>query len=143
MTEHPSSRTLNAPIELTYLVDDDDIFRLVANKQMSKHPGFDTVEIFENGQEALEALQVSALQPEQLPALILLDLNMPVLDGWGFLDQMQQLPLSREIVVVIVTSSIDPQDIQKAKTYSEVKDFVAKPLTESKLTQIARLVQPE
>lgn len=60
--------------------------------------------------------------------LILLDINMPVLNGWGFLDALQNRPFKEQVQVAIVTSSINPEDRLKANEYGQVKAYLVKPI---------------
>ncbi|PLB17916.1 MAG: Two-component response regulator [Flavobacteriaceae bacterium FS1-H7996/R] len=75
---------------------------------------------------------------EALPDVILLDLNMPVMDGWEFLEEFISLKpkLEKKIPIYIVSSSNDPADIMKAKSISEVTDFIIKPVTEAKFVEM-------
>ena len=66
---------------------------------------------------------------------------MPVLDGWQFLDEFMLLPIQKKIAIFIVTSSIDPTDIEMFKKYSVVKDYIMKPLTTEKLKAIANKIE--
>ncbi len=71
-----------------------------------------------------------------IPDVILLDINMPILDGWQFLDGIITIKVIKKITIFIVTSSIDPRDKEKAKSYSNVKNFVVKPITQDKLNDL-------
>jgi CheY-like chemotaxis protein len=70
-----------------------------------------------------------------------LDINMPVMDGWEFLDEFNLLPKDalKECSVIMHTSSIDPRDIERAKTYSVVIDYITKPLTIQAMSKIFKL----
>ncbi|ETZ20868.1 hypothetical protein N824_29715 [Pedobacter sp. V48] len=71
-----------------------------------------------------------------LPDVILLDLNMPVIDGWQFLDAFSQLELSRNVRIYLASSSIDVVDHTKARQYKTVSNFLIKPLRASDLQGI-------
>lgn len=75
---------------------------------------------------------------EALPDLILLDLSMPVVSGWGFLELFEEMSsrLIKPVDVIILTSSINSDDKQKASNYNCVKGFFSKPMTESMLKDI-------
>jgi CheY-like chemotaxis protein len=79
-------------------------------------------------------------KPSSLPDVILLDLNMPILDGWQFLDEFVKLPIKKEIAIFIVTSSIDPSDIEMVKKYDIVKSYIMKPITAQKLEEATLLI---
>jgi CheY-like chemotaxis protein len=76
----------------------------------------------------------------QLPEVIFLDLSMPIMDGWQFLDEFTSLSLktdkTEKILIYICSSSISPHDITKAKEISSVTDFIIKPVTKDKLAEI-------
>ncbi|MFT6828560.1 MAG: CheY-like chemotaxis protein, partial [Roseivirga sp.] len=75
---------------------------------------------------------------ENLPEIILLDLNMPVMDGWQFLDQFVQIPTKKKTTIYIVTSSIDPEDLNRAKSYEAVTNYLVKPINIDTLTEILK-----
>lgn len=114
---------------LVYIVDDDPIFVFVMRKLLQKTGRFDQVEVLHNGFDAIESLRKRADRNQPLPDLIFLDLNMPVLDGWQFLDEVDQLPFHDRLVIHIISSSVDIREINKAKAYRTVRSFVSKPVT--------------
>ncbi|MES2810828.1 MAG: response regulator [Bacteroidota bacterium] len=120
-------------IKKTYIIDDDPIFVYVLKKLLQKHENFGKVVDFKDGNEALELIFA---KDAELPCVILLDINMPLIDGWQFLEQLQETELKNELNVFIMSSSIDANDIEKSKQYSIVKDFVSKPINHDKLSSI-------
>ncbi len=102
----------------------------------------DEVKLFSNGLEALEFLTPLIDEPGKLPGMILLDLSMPVMDGWEFLDEFILLSprLEREITILIVSSTIDPSDIERARSISAVTDFIIKPVTIEKFVEMIQSV---
>ncbi len=88
--------------------------------------------------EGLEAMMANV---EDLPDLIMVDLNMPVMDDWQFLDVFSRLTSEDKSLVIIVSPSIDPSDLRKAKNYFFVKEFVVKPLTAPKLKELVGVYQ--
>jgi CheY-like chemotaxis protein len=85
--------------------------------------------------EAIDFLKKVKDYPAKLPDIIFLDLFMPIMDGWGFLNEFILLRpnLKKKITIYIVSSSIDPADLQRAKSFSDVTDFIIKPITEKKI----------
>ena len=73
----------------------------------------DDVQIFQNGKEALDALINRLDQGEEIPEVIFLDINMPIMDGWDFLEEIMTLDLKKKIIINVITSSIDPLDYKK------------------------------
>lgn len=114
---------------LTYVIDDDEIFVFVLRKLLAKTKHFDEVINITNGSEAIEMLTNQYQRSQMLPDLIFLDLNMPVLDGWQFLDEVEKLHFKDQLRIYIISSSIDVREIEKAKEYATVKRFVSKPVT--------------
>lgn len=123
-------------LDIACIVDDDELFTYVLSKQMQVVNFCKTVLVYHNGLEALEYLRANSESPEKLPSVILLDLNMPVLDGWQFLDEFVRLRLARKIRVYIVSSSIDAADHEKALAYREVANFYIKPVSGEDLIEI-------
>jgi CheY-like chemotaxis protein len=118
---------------MTYIVDDDAIFVFVLKKLLEKNGNFGRMVDFKNGNDAIDIL---FSKESQLPCVILLDLNMPIIDGWQFLDQLEDSELKEQLNVYIMSSSIDRSDIEKSKNYSIVKDFISKPVNADKLDKI-------
>ena len=98
---------------------------------------------FHNPQTALNELIANASNVLKLPDVILLDINMPVLDGWQFLDDFKNIIFAKKIVVFIVSSSIDPQDLEMVKNYPILKNYIIKPLSANKLKQASELIDNE
>jgi CheY-like chemotaxis protein len=126
--------------KLTYIIDDDKLTVKLMSILIAKSKFCEETQSFHNAQHAIEKLKASALDDGILPDAILLDLNMPVMDGWQFLDEFILLALKKEISIFIMTSSIDPADIEMAKKYSVVKHYIMKPITAEKLHKLCLLI---
>jgi CitB family two-component system response regulator MalR len=122
------------------LVDDDPITITICERIIS-HTGF-AAEIVSayNGSEAFNYLNevLKKNDVSLIPQLIFLDLNMPVMDGWGFLDVFNELafPAGHVPVICILSSTVDRNDNDKAFTYPHVSKFISKPLTKDMLETI-------
>jgi two-component system chemotaxis response regulator CheY len=120
------------------LVDDDKVFQLTASRTIKAANLTDRILQFENGEEALSFLKENAANIETLPDYIFLDINMPFVDGWMFLDDYAELKhnLRKEIRIYMVSSSIDPRDIDRAKRNENVREYVIKPVTREKFAEL-------
>ena len=129
-------------LDVACIIDDDELFTYVLAKQMKVMEFCKTILVFRNGLEALNYLRPALESPESLPSVILLDLNMPVLDGWQFLDEFLRLRPVKKISIYIISSSIDAADHEKALAYKEVANFYIKPITRENLLEILNAVLP-
>lgn len=123
-------------IDIACIIDDDPIFIYTAKRMMDLVNFCNNYLVFKNGSEAINFLRPIIEQNEKAPEIIFLDLNMPVMDGWQFLDEFITIPTKKEIVIYIVSSSIDPQDYEKAKKYKNVSNYIVKPIEINHLEEI-------
>tara|TARA_R110002050_G_scaffold288277_1_gene440134 strand:- start:5962 stop:6339 length:378 start_codon:yes stop_codon:yes gene_type:complete len=118
------------------IVDDDMVYRFVASRMMSLIDSSLVVEESENGQKGLAKLENQKDSDEKI--VVLLDINMPVLDGWEFLEQLKQngfYNLSK-LEIYVVSSSTNESDILKAKQFDFIKGFIHKPLSKENILAI-------
>lgn len=127
-------------LDTVLIVEDDPIAALIIRKKVEAHPAIRRSRTCANGELALSYLQAALAGGEALPDLILLDINMPVLDGWQFLAAFSALPKPREVPVIMLTSSIDPQDMARAHAFPSVRGFFSKPLSAPMLDLMVGLV---
>ncbi|TDD77494.1 response regulator [Flavobacterium caseinilyticum] len=121
-------------------IDDDPITLMLCKKVIIKCAFSNEIITSQNGEEALSYfnnIKTASNQNKviQHPQLVFLDLNMPVMGGWEFLDYFSSSEFSEfhNIKVVVLSSTIDPEDLQNAKKYPMVIDFLSKPITQSML----------
>ena len=114
------------------LVDDDPINNLINKRLLEKVELADSIEEYLDGEAALKRIQHL---PSKEVSLILLDINMPVTNGWEFLDIYTEVFSERNDIIIILSSTIDFSDRMKAKDYPIVSGFFEKPLSVDKIIQ--------
>ena len=122
--------------DLVYVVDDDPLYVFSMKKLLKLSDFCEDSRFFKNGQEALDELEPKLLQDGKLPDLIFLDISMPLMNGWQFLDRLKELPQKKEIKIFIASSSIDPSDKEKSDSYDIVADYLFKPITIDKMMEL-------
>lgn len=125
-------------LNLIFIVDDDPIHQQIANIMIRRQGIGENVKAFSDAQDTLDYLKQHQDEPALLPDLILLDLNMPVMDGWEFLNDYAGFyeQLSKEIGIFVLTSSIDDKDRKKVDNFSFVKGYLTKPLSNEIITKL-------
>ncbi|MCX6295281.1 MAG: response regulator [Bacteroidetes bacterium] len=120
------------------IVDDDDIFVYITKKTIEQTDLVEQIKVFGNGYEAIKFLKENIKNADALPEIILLDLNMPIMDGWAFLEEFVLLKpkTDKKITIYIITSSISPHEMNRAKGITEVSDFIIKPVTKEKFIEL-------
>ena len=120
------------------LVDDDYVTNFLNAKVIEHAKIAEHVEVKLNGQEALDFLTKEKITDTASPCLILLDINMPIMDGWEFLQAYQQgaLDQKNKANIVMLTTSSNPDDIKRAQNIPFVSGFKSKPLTTEILEDI-------
>lgn len=122
-------------------VDDDPITLMLYKMVIRKAEFAQEIATARNGEEALAFFSNGnvAAQNQDYPRLIFLDLNMPVMGGWEFLDHFNEKHLLFiDTKVIVLSSTIDPTDIEKSKTYPMVIDFQSKPISKEMLANLKK-----
>ena len=122
-----------------WVIDDDPIYQIIVNKIIKKSELFLSVSNFKNGKELIDALKDVLDDKITFPNVILLDINMPVMDGWEFMEEMVLLKpqMRQSIQIYIVSSSIALEDKNKAKKYTDIIAYLSKPVNNNDLILIA------
>ncbi len=130
----------NEQLKTVYIVDDDEIIVYLTGKLIKQENFCEQLETFDNGKTALERLKMAIANHRELPDVMLIDINMPVMDGWEFMNEFVKLVTEKPIPVFIFTSSIDPADRAKSFSYPQIIGHIQKPLNVTKLNKILRLI---
>ncbi|TBW25779.1 response regulator [Gramella sp. KN1008] len=124
-------------IDIACIIDDDPIFVFGTKRIMELANFCENFTVFPNGEEAINHLKpIMEAGGPSIPDVILLDLNMPIMDGWQFLDEFTSIPTKKKIIIYIVTSSINPEDMEKAKKYDSISNYLVKPISVEDLKDI-------
>jgi len=131
--------------KIIWTLDDDLIYQIIIKKLIQKSGEFSTHSSFVNGNLAIAALKNMQLNNEDLPDIILLDINMPVMDGWEFMEEFQNIKseINKKISIYIVSSSIAAEDKKKSQTYSDIKGYLTKPISVAVLTDLGSKISNE
>ena len=123
-------------INLVCIIDDDPIYVYGAKKIMQMADFCKSTLEFEHGKSAINNFRKLLNTEKEVPDIIFLDLNMPVMDGWEFLDEYAKIESDLKTDVYIVSSSINPSDINRTKNYPFVKEYISKPISKGTLIDI-------
>lgn len=111
-----------------FLIDDNPAVLFLHELMLEESGISEETQKFENAEEALFEIQNQNHRPQNNSLLLFLDINMPKMDGWRFMDALDKTECQYEIFIVMVTSSINKADKETAKMYRNVIHFVEKPL---------------
>ncbi|NHN24250.1 response regulator [Flavobacterium jejuense] len=123
-----------------WIIDDDSIYKFVIQKLIAKTDLFENVKTFSNGEEASIALKNELNLMTQLPDIILLDIEMPLMDGWEFMSEIDTLKPKIEeknIKIFMSSSSIAHEDKIKVDNNPDIKGYLTKPISLEDLLKIA------
>ena len=122
------------------VIDDDDINIFIIKKIVEKTGISVNMVAKTNGQLAIDYLQDIKEDLAEFPHLILIDINMPVLNGWEFIEAYEKMNITRRVDMYMLSSSVYENDIEKAKTYKVVEGFISKPLSIDRLIELFNAV---
>lgn len=110
---------MSKQVNSIFIVDDDPIIIFGLQKMLGFVTNCEDIRSFENGKLALDNIIENLHEKQKLPNVIFLDINMPIMDGWEFLEAFHQLDVSERIRINIITSSIDPADYQRFEQFKK------------------------
>ncbi|MRI01444.1 response regulator [Kriegella sp. EG-1] len=125
-------------IQTSCIIDDDDIF-IYGTKRIIQEVDFcEEILVFNNGQEALAEFINLTESGKELPSIIFLDLNMPIMNGWEFLEEFTKIENNNKdkVIVYIISSSVDPRDLERVGNYEIIHNYILKPFSAKDLQSI-------
>ncbi len=128
------------PLRSIFIVDDDPIHQQITEIMLQRLSISESVSRFSDAQDALDYICANLHDPLAMPDIILLDLNMPVMDGWEFLEAFSAVrdKLPGKIRVYVLTSSIDEKDRERVHAFPFVDGYLTKPLSKDIILQLAQ-----
>jgi CheY-like chemotaxis protein len=126
------------------VIDDDLVYQFLIKEEIEFTNMVNKIIFFDNGEKALEFFEqtLDKFDSSSLPDIIFLDVNMPVMDGWEFLEAYIKLAprSSKHITIYLVSSSTDVRDFDRAKSIKEVSDYIIKPISSIQLEHIFKAI---
>ncbi len=125
------------------LIDDDRIYQFAARKTIEATGFAGNILVCSNGEDAINYLKINSKNQNFLPDVIFLDVNMPIMNGWEFLDAYGNLKdnLKKPVIIYVVSSSVDEFDVSKSRNYDTVTGYIVKPVLREKFRQILSTIQ--
>ncbi|MCM4169670.1 response regulator [Arenibacter sp. H213] len=131
-------------INSIFIVDDDPITVYGIKKILKSVCDNNKIAEFQNGERAIDHVRKMILENQELPDIIFLDINMPIMDGWEFLEEFIKLPIPKAVNINIVTSSIDQNDKDKSDNFKSMTHhpivFNSKPIRREEIEEITRVL---
>jgi CheY-like chemotaxis protein len=120
------------------IIDDDEINNFIAAKLINKIPPKAIVNTCLNGQDGIDFVKSKLDKQDEMPDIIFLDINMPVMNGWEFLEEYEKIKsqIQKSICINMLSSSVYNDDITKAESFDTVQKFISKPLTVDKIQSL-------
>ena len=122
------------------LIDDDHSVNFLNEVIIKRSDCTESVKVCTGGHQALEYLRGTGNKDYVLPDLIFLDINMPLMNGWEFLEEYRKLEnhLKTQVIIVMLTTSLNPDDESRSRRIPEINDFVNKPITPQLLNNVLK-----
>jgi CheY-like chemotaxis protein len=125
-------------LKCVLLIDDDEIINFL-NHHVLKNAGIaQSIEIAETVKDALQLLEYNEVEGSPFPELIFLDLNMPGMSGWDFIEEYKKIKNESGLhsIIIVLTTSVNPDDNMRANKISEIAEFRSKPMTNAMVNEI-------
>lgn len=121
---------------LLSIIEDDATHLFITKKMIEMSGTVENISVYRNGKEAFDGLTATYFLNKTLPEIILLDLNMPIWDGWRFLEEFTKLPIDNKPVIYILTSSNSEEDKIQAEKYNLRQNYLIKPISLNEIKKV-------
>ena len=124
---------------LIAIIDDDIVSHFILTTSIiNLNKSADSILSFMGGEEAIQYFTNNKTENEKIPDIVFLDINMPIMDGWMFVEEYARIKkdITKKTVIFMVSSSVNPIDIERAGKISEITNYIVKPIKLSKLKKI-------
>ncbi len=120
------------------IVDDDDLYQFTTTLLLKNTDLVNKIIVFSNGLNAINFLKEEIGNIENIPDILFLDINMPVMDGWEFLEEYLLIKhmMPKTVVIYMVSSSVDDRDVLKAKNISALSGYLIKPISSENIMKV-------
>ncbi len=120
------------------IIDDDEIYQYTMSLNLKSLDSIGEIIVFNDGLEANNFMLDNLNNQEKLPDIIFLDINMPVMDGFQFMEEYEKIKskLTKNIIIYMISSSVDPVDIEKATQINDISEYLTKPIRQQQLIDI-------
>lgn len=137
------SPVMNAKINLACVVDDDCTYIYSVSRILKASQVFKNYVVFNNGFEAMEYFKTVLKDAEKIPDILFLDINMPMMDGWHFLEEFAEIKpqMAKAVTIYMVSSSVLQQDMERAKNLSDVTGYIVKPINVEQFEKIFKFFE--
>ncbi|MFT6698851.1 MAG: CheY-like chemotaxis protein [Porticoccaceae bacterium] len=120
------------------IIDDNKIYQFMLTRIINNNNLAEGIITFSDGEKAIHYLTDNKSTSENIPDVIFLDVNMPIMDGWQFIDAYASIKteIKKKVVIFMLSSSVNPIDIERASKINEISDYIIKPM---KLEELKRI----
>ena len=125
-------------IPLMGIIDDDTIYQFILTSIINKNRLAENILSFSDGEKAIQYFMNNKTNSEKIPDILFLDVNMPIMDGWMFIEEYARIKkeIIKKTAIFMLSSSVNPIDIERAGEISEISDYIIKPI---KLEEVKRI----
>ena len=125
-------------IPLMGIIDDDTIYQFILTSIINKNKLAENILSFSDGEKAIQYFMDNKTNSEKIPDILFLDVNMPIMDGWMFIEEYARIKkeIIKKTAIFMLSSSVNPIDIERAGEISEISDYIIKPI---KLEEVKRI----